>query len=66
MASGGGEERSLEQTPTWVVATVATVFVLASLLLERAIYRLGKVSQFMAPMYRHSQSSPCPIHGVVQ
>jgi hypothetical protein len=57
MASGGGEERSLEQTPTWV---------LASLLLERAIYRLGKVSQFMAPMYRHSQSSPCPIHGVVQ
>jgi mlo protein len=40
----GEEDRSLEQTPTWVVALVATVFVVASLLLERAIHRLGKVS----------------------
>jgi hypothetical protein len=40
----GEEDRSLEQTPTCVVALVATVFVVASLLLERAIHRLGKVS----------------------
>ncbi len=38
------EERSLEQTPTWAVATVATVFVLVSLLLERGLHRLGKVN----------------------
>ncbi len=37
------EERSLEQTPTWAVAAVATVFVLVSLLLERGLHRLGKV-----------------------
>ncbi len=37
------EERSLEQTPTWAVASVATVFVLVSLLLERGLHRLGKV-----------------------
>ncbi|KAH8972757.1 hypothetical protein BDL97_01G008300 [Sphagnum fallax] len=36
------EERSLEQTPTWAVAAVATVFVLVSLLLERGLHRLGK------------------------
>ncbi|KAG0581803.1 hypothetical protein M758_3G010600 [Ceratodon purpureus] len=42
MAEGGGESKSLEQTPTWAVAVVCTVFVVASLLLERAIHRLGK------------------------
>lgn len=38
------EQKSLEQTPTWAVATVCTVFVVASLLLERGIHALGRVS----------------------
>lgn len=43
MAGGGGEEKNLEQTPSWVVAVVCSVFVIASLLLERGIHKLGKV-----------------------
>jgi hypothetical protein len=38
------EQKSLEQTPTWAVATVCTVFVVASLLVERGINALGRVS----------------------
>jgi mlo protein len=36
------EQKSLEQTPTWALATVATVFVVVSLLLERGINCLGR------------------------
>lgn len=43
MAGGTGEQKSLEQTPTWTVAVVCTVFVIASLLVERLIHRLGQV-----------------------
>ncbi|CAM6077321.1 unnamed protein product [Sphagnum tenellum] len=39
---GGGGGKSLEQTPAWAVATVATVFVVVSLLLERGISCLGR------------------------
>ncbi|EFJ26004.1 hypothetical protein SELMODRAFT_97970 [Selaginella moellendorffii] len=45
MEHGGGgflEHSSLEQTPTWAVAGVCTVFVLLSLLLERGIHQCGK------------------------
>lgn len=42
MAGGTGEQKSLEQTPTWTVAVVCTVFVIASLLVERLIHRLGQ------------------------
>ncbi len=38
------QQKSLEQTPAWAVATVATVFVVVSLLLERGINCLGRVS----------------------
>lgn len=38
------ETRSLALTPTWSVATVLTVFVAVSLLVERAIHRLSNVS----------------------
>ena len=39
------EGRSLEETPTWSVATVTTVMVFVCLLVERSIYRFGKVSR---------------------
>lgn len=38
------ELRSLALTPTWSVATVLTVFVVVSLLVERSIHRLCNVS----------------------
>ncbi|KAL7125058.1 hypothetical protein ABFS83_14G090100 [Erythranthe nasuta] len=36
------EGRSLEETPTWSVATVTTVMVFVCLFVERSIYRFGK------------------------
>lgn len=36
--------RSLALTPTWSVASVLTIFVAVSLLVERSIHRLGIVS----------------------
>ncbi|KAL6952497.1 MLO-like protein 4 [Sarracenia purpurea var. burkii] len=36
------EGRSLEETPTWAVASVITVMVFVSFLVERSIYRFGK------------------------
>jgi mlo protein len=35
-------EMGLEQTTTWAVATVCTIFVVASLLVEAGINQLGK------------------------
>jgi hypothetical protein len=37
-------EMGLEQTTTWAVATVCTIFVVASLLVEAGINQLEKVS----------------------
>ena len=34
VGSGGGGERSLEQTPTWVVVVVCSGFVIISILIE--------------------------------
>jgi hypothetical protein len=42
--AGGEAEKSLEQTPTWAVASVCTVFVVCSLLVERGIFSFGRVS----------------------
>ncbi|PKI56297.1 hypothetical protein CRG98_023316 [Punica granatum] len=39
--SNGQEVRSLALTPTWSVATVLTVFVVVSLIVERSIHRLS-------------------------
>lgn len=44
MADDKKEERSLALTPTWSVASVLTVFVVVSLLVERSIHRLSNVS----------------------
>ncbi|KAH7860662.1 hypothetical protein Vadar_016476 [Vaccinium darrowii] len=41
MAENGKEARSLALTPTWSVASVLTVFVAVSLLVERSIHRLS-------------------------
>lgn len=40
---GEGEGASLEDTPTWVVASVCTVIVVISLGVERFLHYLGKV-----------------------
>ena len=37
--------RSLAETPTYSVASVVTVMVFVCLVVERAIYRFGKVCQ---------------------
>jgi hypothetical protein len=44
MAENTQEMRSLALTPTWSVATVLTIFVAVSLLVERSIHRLSHVS----------------------
>lgn len=46
-SENGKELRSLALTPTWSVATVLTVFVAVSLLVERSIHRLGIVSDIL-------------------
>lgn len=40
------EGRSLEVTPTWSVATLTTFMVFICLIVERSIFRFGKVSRF--------------------
>ncbi|KAJ7295035.1 hypothetical protein O6H91_Y216900 [Diphasiastrum complanatum] len=40
-AEGTSTSRPLEYTPTWAVATVCTIYVVASLILERGLHRLG-------------------------
>lgn len=40
-------ERTLGLTPTWSVATVLTVFVVVSLIVERSIHRLSNVSTYI-------------------
>lgn len=44
------EGRSLAETPTYSVASVVTVLVFVCFLVERAIYRFGKVSSFVCFM----------------
>ncbi|KAL3612455.1 hypothetical protein D5086_003475 [Populus alba] len=45
------EMRSLALTPTWSVATVLTIFVVVSLIVERSIHRLSNVSGIVYPLY---------------
>jgi mlo protein len=35
--------RELDQTPTWAVAAVCTVFILISIALEKSLHKLGTV-----------------------
>lgn len=44
MAENDKGMRSLALTPTWSVASVLTIFVAVSLLVERSIHRLSTVS----------------------
>lgn len=48
MAGGGesGEERKLDQTPTWAVASVCAVIIIISILLEKVLEKVGKVVFF--------------------
>lgn len=46
MATAAGD-RSLKETPTWAVALVSAIFVIISVLIEQAIYSLGKVTPLM-------------------
>ncbi|KAI3696971.1 hypothetical protein L6452_29636 [Arctium lappa] len=39
--AGGSEERSLEHTPTWAVATVCFVMIVVSLFIEQIIHMIG-------------------------
>ncbi|KAG8067380.1 hypothetical protein GUJ93_ZPchr0005g14506 [Zizania palustris] len=39
---GGGNTRELDQTPTWAVASVCGVIVLISILLEKALHKVGE------------------------
>ena len=42
-AAASGDERSLEFTPTWALATVSSVFVIISFVVERSLHGLGGV-----------------------
>ncbi|CAL9154463.1 unnamed protein product [Musa hybrid cultivar] len=43
MAGGdAGDSRDLDETPTWAVAAVSSVFILISLLLEKGLHHLGE------------------------
>ncbi|KAK6161524.1 hypothetical protein DH2020_004905 [Rehmannia glutinosa] len=50
---GGGEEVSLEYTPTWVVALVCTVIVAISLAAERILHYTGKflINKKQGPLF---------------
>ncbi|XP_024964061.1 MLO-like protein 13 [Cynara cardunculus var. scolymus] len=41
-SEAGGGSRSLEYTPTWIVAVICSIIVLISLLAERGLHLLGK------------------------
>jgi len=43
------ESKSLQYTPTWVIAAVCFVIVLASIFAERGLHKLGKVC-YIFPM----------------
>jgi mlo protein len=45
MAASDSNEssRELDQTPTWAVAAVCTVFILISIALEKSLHKLGTV-----------------------
>ncbi|CAA6674441.1 unnamed protein product [Spirodela intermedia] len=40
--AGGSSGRKMDQTPSWAVATVCTVIIIISLLLEKGLHRIGK------------------------
>ncbi|TKY75351.1 MLO protein-like 1 [Spatholobus suberectus] len=42
MAGAASGERTLQETPTWAVAVVCSVFVILSILIEHGIHSLGK------------------------
>lgn len=42
------QQRSLAETPTYSVASVVTVMIFVCFLVERSIYRFGKVSTDVA------------------
>ncbi|RDY02163.1 MLO protein-like 1, partial [Mucuna pruriens] len=42
MAGSASGERSLQETPTWAVATVCSIFIILSVLIEHGIHSLGK------------------------
>lgn len=44
------DKESLTHTPTWAVGTVCVIFVVLSLLLERGIHNLGKVSSIVSKL----------------
>jgi mlo protein len=57
-----GEMRSLALTPTWSVATVLTLLVAGSLLIERSIHRLSNVSACPNSTRMHSLMITLPAY----
>lgn len=70
MGGGGGEEpgssagignvRELDQTPTWAVASVCTVIVVISIVLEKALHHLGEVGWSVSDSYDSYVGRGCP------
>lgn len=46
-SSSSESTRELDQTPTWAVAAVCSVFILISIFLEKGLHVLGTVSLLM-------------------
>lgn len=44
--AGASEGRSLEQTPTWAVATVCFVLIVISIVIEQTIHKIEQVIKY--------------------
>lgn len=48
--TGGGkseQEKQLDQTPTWAVASICAIIIIISIALEKALHHVGEVIPFL-------------------
>ena len=50
-SESSSSSRKFDQTPTWAVAAVCTVFILISIALEKSLHKVGTVSPEMKPEF---------------
>lgn len=48
---GSSSSKNLDQTPTWAVACVCTVFILISLVLEKVLHKVGAVMSLISHIF---------------
>ena len=50
-SDSSSSSKKLDQTPTWAVAAVCTVFILISIALEKSLHKVGTVSSERKPEF---------------